>query len=983
MIIRKIRLKNIKSFGPGTDGTGVTLEFDRGLNRIGGKNGTGKSSIIESIGYALFDAEPERGDNRFKVETYMVRTGEKLGEIDIWIETGNCTYRVERDIGQAKRRWKIVRDDDGYVEAEGDKEVRQFLANLWGLPGPERLGELFHGLIGVKQGRFTQPFDCSPSVARSHFDPLLDVDIFRRCFDYLLEPVRMLNEEKHELERVLSGIDGQLMLLSDIPEKIGRAEEALRQAERQVAQIADEVAAAQRDLDELDQAYKNKVEADQVFVKSDQLLREAEGQRGMAQNETAESQNAVEKLEQNRGGYNAYRQAEQARKDAEAKRIARDRLVHESHLLTAKRGEILQEKQSKESSLLEYEKFAGELQEKLQERTVALEARRSAYKELKQAAAQIMEQTQRGRSVLEKVRGWQQRLLAVKAHAEQEIQQIRTQTEELASIDPNSWVIAEEDWSKATKAAEAARVALAKAEQDQLNLAGQLRSIEGGICPFFQEACRQFNPEFIQEALTRTAKKVEEARASLEQAEQALRQSEAVRAEQRRIEKEYGAKKQLLEKAYANMARIWSQIRDDQAWRCVESLDRHWPAEPLELPDESVNPNDPTVDWTVAFNRFTEFVDRLGANLDLWQGKVETLDRQSQECSQRRGEAEQAIKGEIHEIKRLTEDAQKFNELAQQAAARIKAIEAELIEGERNLERNREMLRAYERLDQEMEEIQSVIEQNSQAFTEYIRFEPIAQKLTERQSRLQQCIEAEMLARKRRDEAERNRNRCAAEYHEDRHEQAKEHVQALLQTQGQAQSLYQQARHELEEQLERQHQYETLSCRRQETLASLDETHSRMLVLDKARSVLKNTQTLVAQGLTYRIQQRAQAIFNAMSNEPVRFEWDAGEYKLTIHTLSGARRFAQLSGGQQMKVAIAMQLALVKEFSSAGFCAFDEPTYGLDADGRGRLAEAILRAQEECQFEQLFVVSHDEAFDDKVEHMVNLEYSSKQGSKPA
>lgn len=84
-----------------------------------------------------------------------------------------------------------------------------------------------------------------------------------------------------------------------------------------------------------------------------------------------------------------------------------------------------------------------------------------------------------------------------------------------------------------------------------------------------------------------------------------------------------------------------------------------------------------------------------------------------------------------------------------------------------------------------------------------------------------------------------------------------------------------------------------------------------------------------------------------------------------------------------MKVAIAMQLALVKEFSSAGFCAFDEPTYGLDSEGRALLAEAVLRAQEECRFEQLFVVSHDEAFDDKVEHMVDLQYSSKQGTQPA
>lgn len=980
MIIKKIRLKNIKSFGSGVDDNGITIEFDRGINRIGGKNGTGKSSIIESIGYTLFDAEPERGDNRFKVETYMVRTGEKLGEIDIWVEAGDCIYRVERDIGQTKRRWKVLREEDGFAEAEGDKEVRQFLANLWGLPGPERLGELFHGLIGVKQGRFTQPFDCSPSIARGHFDPLLDVDIFRRCFDYLLEPVRMLNEDKHELEKVLSGIDGQLMLLADVPEKIIRAEESLRQSQGEVERISGEVASAQRDLGDLEKAYKAKNEAEQLFVKAEQLLREAETQCGIARNEVEESHKASEKIKQNQAGYTAYRQAEEARKDNEAKRVTRDQLVREGHLLTAKRGEVQQEKQSRESSLLEYERFELELQKKLQERNEELNKHRLAYEELETKAAQIIDQTQRGRSVLEKVRGWYQRLSAIKTHAEQEIQQIRAHTDEIASMDPNGWIKAEEDWVQAAKKTEKSRVSLAKAEQEQLHLTTQLQSIEGGICPFLQEECRQFNPKHIQDELANTAQVIEEAKGRLMEAENSLRQCEGIRADQQRLEKEYGTKKQLLEKAKTNMGRIWLQIKDDQAWRCVESLDRHWPAESLQLPGEFESA---TADWNTALCQLREFIEKLGSNLDLWQEKVETLDRQSQEFSQRRGEAEAAIKGETSEIKRLTEDMLKFKGLAEQSSERIKAITAELAENDRNLEKNRAALAAYIDLDQELERLQSVIELNRHAFTEYIRFEPIAQKINDRQSRLQNCLDREMTERKSREDAEKTRTACLAAYDEDAHERTKERLQELLQVHGQAESVFHQSQHELEEQLERRRQYEELSLRRRETLASLDETYSRIVVLDKARSVLKNTQTLVAQGLTCRIQQRAQAIYNAMSTEPVRFEWDAGEYKLTLHTVSGARRFTQLSGGQQMKVAIAMQLALVKEFSSAGFCAFDEPTYGLDSEGRALLAEAVLRAQEECRFEQLFVVSHDEAFDDKVEHMVDLQYSSKQGTQPA
>ena len=54
MIIRSVRLKNIKSYGAGATGEGVTVRFEPGVNRIAGRNGHGKSTLIEAIGYAPF-----------------------------------------------------------------------------------------------------------------------------------------------------------------------------------------------------------------------------------------------------------------------------------------------------------------------------------------------------------------------------------------------------------------------------------------------------------------------------------------------------------------------------------------------------------------------------------------------------------------------------------------------------------------------------------------------------------------------------------------------------------------------------------------------------------------------------------------------------------------------------------------------------------------------------------------------------------------
>src|SRR5258706_13362899 len=66
MQIRSIRLKNVKSYGEGPDGNGITVSFQPGVNRVAGRNGHGKTTLIEALGYALFFSEPEH-DETFKL----------------------------------------------------------------------------------------------------------------------------------------------------------------------------------------------------------------------------------------------------------------------------------------------------------------------------------------------------------------------------------------------------------------------------------------------------------------------------------------------------------------------------------------------------------------------------------------------------------------------------------------------------------------------------------------------------------------------------------------------------------------------------------------------------------------------------------------------------------------------------------------------------------------------------------------------------
>src|SRR6266481_7716597 len=126
MLIRSLRLKNIKSYGEGSEGAGITVNFQAGVNRVAGRNGHGKTTLIEALGYALFFAEPDN-EEKFKTATYFLRNDEKDGEIDVVFAQGGESYRIESDIGKAKRSSKVIQLSDESTCAEGDEAVSGWL----------------------------------------------------------------------------------------------------------------------------------------------------------------------------------------------------------------------------------------------------------------------------------------------------------------------------------------------------------------------------------------------------------------------------------------------------------------------------------------------------------------------------------------------------------------------------------------------------------------------------------------------------------------------------------------------------------------------------------------------------------------------------------------------------------------------------------------------------------------------------------------
>ena len=145
------------------------------------------------------------------------------------------------------------------------------------------------------------------------------------------------------------------------------------------------------------------------------------------------------------------------------------------------------------------------------------------------------------------------------------------------------------------------------------------------------------------------------------------------------------------------------------------------------------------------------------------------------------------------------------------------------------------------------------------------------------------------------------------------------------------------------------------------------------------RDTLKKAAAPVGALLCFEISSEANRLFREITGRvKSTLQWEDGKdknydtYEITIEEEGHKRPFKNLSGGEQMAAALSVRLAMLKFLSSIRVAFFDEPTANLDPQRRELLAQQIQQIGENEDFEQLFVISHDDTFDEYVDNRIYL-----------
>ncbi|MCB0071190.1 MAG: AAA family ATPase, partial [Caldilineaceae bacterium] len=242
MQILSLTLEDIKSYDR------AAIEFTPGTNAIVGQNGAGKSTILEAIGFALFDTLPYK-------QADFVREGVKTGTVTVRFRSSHDDrpYDVVRKCGGSSLYYAFDPETETRV-VEGKADMVRFLRMHLGADVNADLERLFRDAVGVLQGTLTAAFLDVASRRVTTFDPLLQVHDYDTAWTRLREPVRTLRDRVQALDVELAGLRARLEQLPALEEAVAARAAELTAKQTQATQIEQELTEVQATLAIMDAA---------------------------------------------------------------------------------------------------------------------------------------------------------------------------------------------------------------------------------------------------------------------------------------------------------------------------------------------------------------------------------------------------------------------------------------------------------------------------------------------------------------------------------------------------------------------------------------------------------------------------------------------------------------------------------------------------------------------------------------------------------
>ncbi|PKP54626.1 MAG: hypothetical protein CVT90_00290 [Candidatus Altiarchaeales archaeon HGW-Altiarchaeales-3] len=982
MNIRKIHLVNVKSYA------NETIHFKEGINLIGGLNGAGKTTIIESIGYALFGKKPDYTLGEF------IRRGEKDGSITVWFEIEDFVYRIARTFSNKQsREWNIYESDSNRrIDLHSEEDVKKWLSQYLHLESDDSIEKIFENVVGVEQGQFAAPFLRSDRQRKDYFEPILKLDKYRKSFEATASVSRKFNEDilkvKHEIEKNNIKIQEYDEKQGDLLEIKNKIQELDNEIKNNMI-FREGIVAELLVLEELKQNIdKIQNEWDKKIIN----IRSSEDRKERVDPEINESETAKKIVDATKTGKEKYEFLENEIKELETKQNQKTLLVKkktdaEKNIETKKAGIL-----SKENSFMEETKRLNDDISKRCEELKSLNDPIKTKEEFLKKISGEKEKYEFSQSGVDTLFEWKTNLQKIFEKLDTLIPEIEKKNGEINKI--NDKISNYEEVKKLAAEYESVNSTyenlareIAMLEQDVVTQKENLEKSGGGKCPFLNESCKNIDSgnleDYFKDKIRSTENKIKELSGAIEKFKNRKIKSETAREtikiydekikDVKRIEDELTGNKIDIENLYKtisfiNIKELFTVDPEIIDAANFESNSRS--KLNFILNSYKNNEYDKHKDKQKVLKELIEITNEFILKIKAWV--KDNISKIQNELTKTKNELTRLnTKGEEIE-KRISEMKNRLLEIDKET----KKINL----SKTNLESQNELLKNLIKEIEGFGDVETIISNKKEErntfkpdYDKYIANFASAGKLikltAEKEKILKNIAELNIEKQNLEDQLKEYKGKYDKTKYGDLKDKKTEYDKAISSRETLITKLKEDCE-KLGKEIEGMDKIKTAILEQENKLEKLIKAGE---IHDFIRNTLNLIGPKIAKYYLEYITDQANKTYRAISGENVELIWDEN-YNIILKDKDKIKIFKQLSGGEQMTAAIAVRLAILKQFSKIRIGFFDEPTTHLDEERREQLAETLgrLKEMDKQWFDQLFVISHDDAFETITENVVVL-----------
>ena len=899
------------------------FHFQPGTNAICGENGAGKTSILEAIAWVLFNYQ-----GNYKKED-LIRNGASSAQVRVaFISSRDSrTYEVQRSTTHGYTLFDPQLAEKLPYTRTKDEVLPWLRQNLGVAPGTD-LGQLFANTIGVPQGTFTADFLLSTEKRKPIFDTILKVEEYQETYRQSNSLRRYAEAQVQRLKDLVEQYEESLKDWGELQNRQQQLQTEITQGESHLARLEVEQSA----LFEQRQKLISQVEQIQHLRQQQQQLNsQIEGQK---QTQTrivsalAQAQQSADICQAQRSSYEAFLAVEQQIKTLTEKRKARQQLDQQQHTIQQSLSQSQQEVSRLEVRLEQFSAAKDELGSlaTMIESQSQLETRRDNLQQQKQTFASVRLQCN-----------------ALKQQHENILREIEQVNSEVARL-----------------------INLKESQENVKQQEKQLTRIQEQLSRI--AAAQQFEQE-IQTMLDQGKSSQDEYRnhvvATLKTLDSWAQNIDGLSADAIAPVKDTLFQGGILSKEM--LTRIDSILND-----LTQQTDK------TQLEKQRITLHSRI---TQAYKQGAEI-----AGLAAQETKRIQMGEQQQQIAQQLGQLTHQLTAEdtiIHSLTHVEEQLRRLDNpkgkqqliernLEQQGAVaqRYKTLNAMRTAGVQQLETIASELKAFERLDEQLQAQQQLRQTYQAGYLKYLQNQQAAEQVASLQ------VESEALAlacqQSQLQKAEVDNQLTALTKDVDPNALTiidKQYTDVNSQAERLRGSLPQ-LKQRFVELTDRVDRMKATAEKRDQAQAEIKERDRLKRFINYARKVYKEAGPRITERYVQNISREADRLFRELLGRTnVALVWSA-DYEITVQEGAHTRRFINLSGGEQMCAALAVRLALLKVLADIDVAFFDEPTTNMDRSRRASLAEAITRIK---SFNQLFVISHDDTFEHVTETVITVE----------